>query len=53
MPASVPSVPSIKGKGRAARGIRTPFTLVVLGGPIQFNGVGLLYNDNEITYNYV
>jgi hypothetical protein len=51
MPASVPSVPSIKG--RAARGIRTPFTLIVFGGPIQYNGVGLLYNDNEITYNYV
>jgi hypothetical protein len=23
------------------------------GGPIQYNGVGMIYNDNEITYNYI
>jgi hypothetical protein len=50
MPASVPSVPSIKGK--AARGIRALLASIG-GGPIQYNGVGMIYNDNAITYNYI
>jgi hypothetical protein len=48
MPASVPSVPSIKGKGKLGVGIRAPR---VTGGPILYNGVGMIYNDNAITYN--
>ena len=46
MPGSLPSRPSIKP--RACRGIRAPR---ITGGPIQYNGVGLIYNGTPIQYN--
>jgi hypothetical protein len=44
----VPSIPSIKGKGKSALGLRVPFPT---DGPLLYNGVGMIYNDNAITYN--
>jgi len=50
----IPSIPSIKGLW--FRAIRRPAAASPpppSGGPIQYNGVGMIYNDNEITYNYI
>jgi hypothetical protein len=46
MPGSLPTCPTIKP--RRYRGIRASR---ITGGPIQYNGVGLIYNAITITYN--
>ena len=50
MPASVPSVPSIKGKGRAARGIRAPTGGTSGGTYVQSDGTNYFQPDGSSLY---